>query len=438
MTDLSPTAGLRLHDRLLLICGFWLLIVSGSLAWNLHQAKQSRDLLARQTANAFFEQLLLTRHWNALHGGVYVPVTEATQPNPHLEDEQREIRVSDDLMLTKVNPAFMTRQLSEMAMERSSVQFHITSLNPIRPANTPYPWEAQALKQFEVGVKEFGEIAREGERLIYRYMAPLITEQACLKCHADQGYQVGDIRGGVSVTLPTLAPLPIAGLVGSHIAIAVSGLLLILGLGWLLRRAYDELRRQAVVDALTSIPNRRYFVEQLIRELHRGAREQVPLSLIIFDIDYFKHYNDHYGHLAGDRCLRTVADTLKAGLHRATDFCARYGGEEFVVVLPNTGPKGAAKIAEELRRSISSLDLEHAAAPFGKVTISAGVATNTLGALDHESLIDRADGALYQAKARGRNRVETEVAGERAPSKQGPPAIAAAHRAEGRFRAAPV
>ncbi|MBK1620521.1 hypothetical protein CKO42_19215 [Lamprobacter modestohalophilus] len=438
MTDLSPTAGLRLHHRLLLICGFWLLIVSASLAWNIHQAKQNRDNLARETANAFFEQLLLTRRWNAMHGGVYVPVTDDTLPNPYLVDELREIRVSEDLMLTKVNPAFMTRQLSEMAMERSSVQFHITSLNPIRRANAPYPWEEQALKQFEAGAKEFGEIARDGERLIYRYMAPLITEQACLKCHADQGYQVGEVRGGVSVTLPTLAPLPIAGLVGSHLAIAVSGLLLILGLGWLLRSAYDELRRQAVVDALTSIPNRRYFIEQLIRELHRGAREQMPLSLIIFDIDYFKPFNDHYGHLAGDRCLRTVADTLKAGLHRATDFCARYGGEEFVVVLPNTGPEGAAKIAEELRRSISSLDLEHAVAPFGKVTISAGVATNTLGALDHESLIDRADRALYQAKARGRNRVEAEVASERAPSNQGLRAPAAAHRAEGKLRATPV
>lgn len=404
----APTPGLRLRLRLVLISGLWLLIVAASLAWNIHQATQSRDSLAHETAKAFYKQLLLTRRWNAVHGGVYVPVTEHTPPNPYLDDKHRDIRVSDERQLTKVNPAYMTRQLSEMAMERDGVQFHITSLKPIRPANTPDAWEAEALARFETGALEQGEIVTDGERAIYRYMGALITEPACMQCHAAQGYQVGDVRGGVSVTLPTLAPLPIPGLIGSHLVVAVSGLLLIVGLGWLLTRAYDELRRQAVMDALTSIPNRRYFVEQLIRELHRSVRERMPLALIILDIDYFKRYNDHYGHVAGDQCLRQIAAVLKESLRRATDFCARYGGEEFVIVLPSTSLEGALGLAEQLCGALAELELEHRASPFGKVTISAGVARNAEGGLDHETLIQRADQALYRAKEQGRNRVESE------------------------------
>ncbi len=410
MNPTCPPA--RLTYRLALIGGFWLLVVAASLAWNIHQAQQSRNSLARETARVFYEQLLLTRRWNAQHGGVYVPVTEDTQPNPYLEDPRRDIRVSEDLLLTKINPAFMTRQFSEMAQETYGVQFHITSLKPLRPANVPDAWETQALEQFEdAGLLEYGELIEDSDRLFYRYMGALITEPPCMPCHAKQGYQVGDVRGGVSVTLPTLAPLPIPGLIGSHLVVAISGLLVIVGLGWLLTRAYDELRHQAVMDALTSIPNRRYFVERLMLELHRSVREQMPLSLIILDIDYFKGYNDHYGHLAGDRCLCQVAKLLSENLRRATDFCARYGGEEFVVVLPNTTRVGAIEVAEQLRAALAALALEHHAAPLGKVTISAGVASNVSRDLDHETLIQRADQALYRAKEQGRNRIEADAAG---------------------------
>jgi len=404
----QPFRGSRLRTRLRLLLSvtFWLGIVAVSLTWNIHQAVQSRDALAHETARAFFKQLLLTRHWNALHGGVYVPVTRHTRPNHYLDVAQRDIHVSPDLVLTKVNPAYMTRQLSELANEGSGVQFHITSLKPIRPGNAPAPWEAEALTQFEAGASEYSQRLGRGKDAIYRYMAPLITEEACLKCHADQDYEVGDVRGGVSVTLPRIGQVPLTGLLATHALVAIAGLALLLIFGWLLSRAYDDLRRQAVMDALTSIPNRRYFIEQLMHELRRGERKRSLLSVIICDIDHFKGYNDKYGHLAGDHCLRTVADVLNRGLRRSGDFCARYGGEEFVVVLPNTELDGAVRVAEHLRASIADLGLSNAAAPEGVITISAGVATNKRGASDHEELIHRADEALYRAKALGRNRVE--------------------------------
>lgn len=391
--------------RLLLVTLLWLVLVGASLAWNLHLAEHNREQLARQAARTMFNHLVLSRRWNAQHGGVYVPRSAATPSNPYLHPAGRDLPRGDGRWLTKVNPAYMTRQLSELAQQTSGAQFRITSLQPIRPANAPLPWEAAALRAFASGTPEVGTLDRDGSSWRYRYMAPLFTEPACLDCHGDQGYRVGDVRGGISVTLPDIPPLPLAGLFGTHLVIALAGAGSILLLGRLLVRAYEDLRRQAIIDALTSIPNRRYFTEQLMAELHRGRRTRLPLSLIICDIDHFKAYNDHFGHQAGDQCLQAVAAVLQANQQRASDFCARYGGEEFVVVLPNTTLRTAARMAERLRAAIADLGMHHPDAPAGIVTISAGVATDSTGDLHHETLIRQADEALYRAKEQGRNRI---------------------------------
>jgi diguanylate cyclase (GGDEF)-like protein len=404
-------SAVRARFNLFLVVVLWLLIVAASLGWNLHQAERHREELARESARSFFDLLLITRRWNARHDGVYVPVTPETQPNPYLKDPRREIRVTDRLTLTKINPAYMTRILAELAAERSGVQFHITSLKPIRAENAAHPWEFEALRTFEQGAREWAEFYRQGDQEGYRYMAPLITEKPCLKCHAEQGYELGNVRGGISITLPTLAPIPWQGLVVSHGLVALAGVGFILLLGRKLARAYDELRRQAVFDALTSIPNRRFFIEHLVHELRRGRREQVPLALLICDIDDFKSYNDTFGHQAGDRCLCAVADLLRGSLQRGSDFCARYGGEEFVVVLPNTTLEGALQVAERIRESVSGLEMRHPSSSRGIVTISIGVAECAgVQEPDHESLIRQADEALYRAKERGRNRVEAHGA----------------------------
>lgn len=399
---------LPIRFKLFLVLALWLSIVAVSLGWNLYQAGHHREELARESARSFFDLLLITRRWNARHEGVYVPVTPETPANPYLKDPRREIQVTDTLTLTKVNPAYMTRALAELAAERSGVQFHITSLKPIRPENLAQPWEAEALRAFEQGAREWVEFYRHSDQEGYRYMAPLITEKPCLKCHAEQGYELGSVRGGISITLPTLAPVPWKGLVISHALVGLAGVGFILLLGWMLARAYDDLRRQAIFDALTSIPNRRFFIEHLVHELQRGRREQVPLSLLICDIDDFKGYNDTFGHQAGDRCLRAVADLLRESLQRGSDFCARYGGEEFVVVLPNTTLDGALHVAERIREAVSGLGMWHPASSRGIVTISIGVAEERASTHDpdHESLIRRADEALYRAKRLGRNRVE--------------------------------
>ncbi len=167
-----------------------------------------------------------------------------------------------------------------------------------------------------------------------------------------------------------------------------------------------ELERLSSLDGLTGIPNRRIFDETLEKEWKRAIRDIKPLALLLIDIDYFKPFNDNYGHQGGDDCLKQVAGMLSAKLKRGGDMVARYGGEEFVVILPATDVNGAAVIAKGLCKSISDMNLPHAHSKAADhVTISIGVAS-VLPKEDEPSsrLIALADEALYAAKEKGRNR----------------------------------
>ncbi|HEY9620906.1 MAG TPA: diguanylate cyclase [Crinalium sp.] len=172
-----------------------------------------------------------------------------------------------------------------------------------------------------------------------------------------------------------------------------------------LREANEELQRRATVDGLTQIANRRRFDEYLTQEWYRLAREQQPLSLILCDVDFFKRYNDHYGHQAGDDCLVQIAQTLHRALKRSTDLVARYGGEEFAVVLPNTKPPAAIKVAQMIQEVIKQQHIPHATSEIADyITMSLGITALVPGPnASPELLITMADQALYHAKAKGRN-----------------------------------
>ena len=166
-----------------------------------------------------------------------------------------------------------------------------------------------------------------------------------------------------------------------------------------------ELRAMAMKDGLTAIPNRRSFDERLDDEWRRGVRGGQPLSLLMIDIDHFKLYNDHYGHLEGDSCIRAVAAALSDVASRTTDMVARYGGEEFAVLMSDTDAGAAQVMAERCLQAVAALGMPHLKSQHGRVSISVGVST-VLPARDAspDSLIGQADKALYAAKREGRNR----------------------------------
>lgn len=176
-----------------------------------------------------------------------------------------------------------------------------------------------------------------------------------------------------------------------------------------LAEANLSLQKLSAIDVLTGIANRRSFDETLKKEWHRTMRADKPISLLMIDIDFFKLYNDHYGHQGGDDCLKKVVNGLQANLHRETDFLARYGGEEFSVILPETELQGALKVAEEMRQAIRALRIEHAKSKVDKfVTISIGVSSVIpLQSMVPEILITAADQALYKAKEDGRDQVRS-------------------------------
>lgn len=174
-----------------------------------------------------------------------------------------------------------------------------------------------------------------------------------------------------------------------------------------LQRAFEDAKHLASTDSLTGVANRRHFDLVLEREWLRAAREQTKLSLLLMDVDFFKPYNDIYGHLTGDACLRSIADAVQLALKRPADLLARYGGEELVVILPSTDSDGALQIAEHIRYGIEDLDIPHTGNAGNRVTISIGCATLVpLPGSAPAALMLAADRALYQAKSFGRNRVQ--------------------------------
>ncbi|MBE0598213.1 MAG: GGDEF domain-containing protein [Desulfuromonadales bacterium] len=170
----------------------------------------------------------------------------------------------------------------------------------------------------------------------------------------------------------------------------------------------DLAQRNSLTDSLTGLLNRRFFDNALQTEFSRHKRTGSQLSLIMIDVDYFKKYNDYYGHLEGDDCLRQIARALKTVIERGTDLVARYGGEEFAVILPDTDCQGAQVLSERIARSVLALNLPHADSDISEwVTLSMGIASAADHVLvDGSQLVEFADQAMYRAKKNGRNRYE--------------------------------
>ncbi|MBI5818191.1 MAG: DUF3365 domain-containing protein [Verrucomicrobia bacterium] len=203
MKPQAPSALRAARQLLLLVAGGWTVV--WLLFAEIQHLNMRREVLnmARVSAENSFQKDVAYRHWAAMHGGVYVPATKQTPPNPLLASvPERDIITPSGRRLTLVNPAYMTRQVHEWFKSAYGVTGHITSLKPANPINAADAWETCALKVFEKGAKEISSVETINGEPVLRFMRPFVTEKACLKCHAAQGYQEGDIRGGISLTVP--------------------------------------------------------------------------------------------------------------------------------------------------------------------------------------------------------------------------------------------
>lgn len=367
------------------------------------------------TARTHFKNIVLTRRWNAAHGGVYVEKNKGIVSNPYLENP--DITAVSGKVYTKKNPALMTREISELAKKAGDFRYRITSLKPLNPDNAPDRFEKKSLTRFEAGNLEASVFEKNEGKTDFRYMAPLFVEEICLNCHTGQGYQVGDIRGGISVSFDVSQiekELEINKIYVSIVSI-VTALLLIAIIFTMVSRlekrldeAHQIIAQMAVTDELTQLYNRRYFHTSIEKEFSRSRRYGHPISLLMIDIDHFKRVNDTFGHQTGDEVLTGVADIIRKQT-RDTDTTARYGGEEMAVILPGTDLAGAVDCARKICLSIEEARFKVINAQTVQVTVSIGVSTTQAAGrfrdLDSKTLIKQADDALYRAKESGRNQV---------------------------------
>jgi diguanylate cyclase (GGDEF)-like protein len=368
----------------------------------------------RERARAEFRAIVQTRRWNAGYGGVYVEKKAGVVSNPYLVDP--DIRSTDGRVFTKKNPALMTREISELVGKTEGHAFHITSLNPLNPHNVPDAQETEALRSFENGVKEAFWEQQVGDRKHLRYMAPLLVEASCLDCHAAQGYKVGQVRGGISVSFDihnVQQKLRTNVYVIAGLALLTIGLLLLMVMFlWhhLVRRLAETrklLEELATTDPLTGLMNRRHLMQRFEEECERQRRKGDGLACLLLDIDRFKKINDMLGHQEGDKVLVGLSGVLRRVV-RPYDLLGRFGGEEFLILLPHTNQATARIVAERIRQAIrNELSIPTVGADPQPVTASLGLTLwtpeDTL-----ETVIHRADTALYRAKAAGRDRIEIE------------------------------
>ncbi len=397
---------------------FWLLIISMSYFWSVHSEKAYFFNLARQRGEMVFEVVMTTRKWNANHGSVYVPLTEESPANPYLDVKDKVITAPSGESLTLINPAYMTRQISDI-MSNQALNINLASLNPLNPHNAPNEWERTALEAFEKGDTSRVSIIYTDTGSQLNYMKPLHVTQDCLTCHAKQGYKVGEVRGGLRVTFPyngaqstVMKEIFLFHLL-SFIIANIATYLFVKKTNTLISRLKQErqsrdkvihektrvLKEIATTDALTGIRNRHALNLYVEKRLNRAKQSCESFSYILIDLDHFKHINDSYGHDVGDLVLKSVVDTIRQNI-RQENFFARYGGEEFVIIMPGTDKNEAYIVVERIRKIVENHQIDIADKHKIKITISFGVTDFD----SSEDIFHAADRAMYTAKTEGRNR----------------------------------
>ncbi len=289
----------RIRNYAFCFSAAWTLLLLTSSVLTIREQKIAITTLAMSEARAAIDRDIVYRHWCSSHGGVYAPVTEKNSPNPYLlHIPERDISTPSGRKLTLINPAYMTRQVYELAKETDLIvgSAHLTSLKPIRPDNFPDPWEKHALESFEKGDREASDMVFINGQPFMKLMRAFVTEKSCLKCHASQGYKEGDVRGGLSVTIPT-RPLIDASHGQIFRSVSTHGLIWLLGL-CMTGFGARQLTRSARAQLQTGIE-----LQEQARKLEEEITERQDMqeSLLISDE---KLQQQNYELLATDEMLR--------------------------------------------------------------------------------------------------------------------------------------
>lgn len=366
-----------------------------------------------EQARSYASLVLDTRTWNASHGGAWVIKTDVVESNPYLTQMgiPGTITAVDGRTLVLRDHATMTREISEISQTHRGIWFHLTALDYINPVNAPDTWELDALERIAQGEDTVEGISEIDGKRAYRVAAGLVVSSDCVTCHKD--YRVGDTRGAVTVNIPmTRTETQLRRAAMALVGLGVLTLLLsLIALQLMLKRMQDkiaeansQLERAAITDALTGVMNRGATFARLAEEFERARRSEEHLSVIMLDLDHFKRINDTFGHAVGDSALQDFCDRMRASI-RAYDTVGRIGGEEFLIVAPETDGETALGLALRVLERVRS-------APMGaddriSLTASAGIASIRPDDAGLDTLLGRADAALYRAKSAGRDRAES-------------------------------
>jgi|GEM_PF-1437020 len=388
------------------------LLVGYSYYWNIDKIFDEKINLALAEAKASWNKDDSFRKWATRHGGLYVKVSERTPPNPYLAHlPHRDLTTTDGTKLTLMNPAFMVRQLIEEYGRDYGIMGKITGKVQINPINKPDDWQNKTLNLFESGLAdEFYEKQNVDGKPYLRYMKALYMTQGCEECHSHLGFQNGDLRGAVSVSVP-LAPYFTAasktkrGVLITHLIIWAIGLAAILCFLFLVKKLLTQMAHKTFHDVLTKLPNTSLFKNRLAQSLDKYNRDNDRLFAVCFmDLDRFKNLNDSYGHSVGDNLLIELADRL-GKLLRPGDTVARMGGDEFTFLLDDvSGLDETITIAERILEVFNkpfkiANDEIYSNASIGICLASSEYATAS-------EMIRNADIAMYRAKKSGKDRID--------------------------------
>ena len=386
-----------------LLAVFWTAVIGASVIWNLLKQNQSVQEIVLSEARAYFNKDQAFRLWAASHGGVYVASDERTPPNPYLAHvPDRDIETPSGNQLTLMNPAYVVRQMNEEYADLYGVAGHLTSLKPLRPKNAPDDWERKALTAFNHGEKEVTEFTEvNGERHL-RLMRPMLTTEKCLKCHAHQGYQVGDVRGGVGVSVPMTRLRAVERQQAAVVVLGHGGLWLLglLGIGLGTRQVSQRINeRKQAEEAVRKLAGQLLTAQEeerrrIAREMHDDLTQRI--AVLAIEAGKLEQEADSSDLLSGK--LREIKDqlinlsqdvhALSRQLHPSIlddlglvdamrSECARFSQREGISVrytpqdIPPGIPKDVAlclyRIAQEGLRNIA----KHSAAQEARVSLTA-------------------------------------------------------------------